>query len=296
MELRMELTQVFAVGYPEEVAASLDTGPPEQAVQVLQKLPPETAARVLQRMALGPAVQAAEAMEAERVGHILVQLTVDAALSLLRGIAPTCREAIIGAMPGEYASVVNRVIGFPSGTAGALMDPRMLALPFDMAVDEALKAARGEAEHAHYNIYVVDRDHMLIGVVNLREMLQASPRDRLDAVMRPAHHRLDADADGHMIIAHRGWREVYSLPVVDRRGRYLGAIRYRTFRRLEDELRGDDIAPGAATARALGDLFWTGVGGVIDTIATVVGPKNDAARRRSDTRVDGSGDRRDELE
>lgn len=276
MDLHLTLTRAFAADYPQEAAAALESRSAEEIADVLHSLPLDTAAGVLQRMAAGSAALVTGFMKAEDAAGLVIRLPLDAALSMLRRMAPEFRDKIVDVMPEEYAKALKAAVGFPPGTAGALMDPRVLALPSDLTADEALKAVRRDAENAHYNIYVVDRDHALVGVLNLREMLLAGPRDRLEAIVQPVRHRLSADVDQHGIVGHPGWREVHSLPVVDRRGRFLGAIRYRTLSRLTNQLTRDDFAPGAATVRALGDLIWTGVGGVIDAIASTLAPDRGA--------------------
>ena len=44
-----------------------------------------------------------------------------------------------------------------------------------------------------------------------------------------------AHATRETIVSHPRWRDVHALPVTDDAGRLLGAIRYGTFRRLEEE-------------------------------------------------------------
>jgi magnesium transporter len=116
-----------------------------------------------------------------------------------------------------------------------------------------------------FNIYVVDRERMLVGVLNLRELLMAPPASSLQEVMKSTTYRIGVELDRRAIIAHPGWREVHSLPVVDARGRFLGALRHRTLKRLELELASKQDAR-AQTVAALGDLFWTGVAGILDAV------------------------------
>jgi Mg/Co/Ni transporter MgtE len=272
MDLRVSLAQAFAAGYPSEAAAALERRPPEEVARVLRALPRETAAVLLRRMAPGTATGAIEHLEPAVAAGIFLGFPIDDVLALLRRTAGACRDAIIAAMPEERAIALRSVIGFPDKTAGALMDPHVVALPGDLTAEESLQALHRQAEQALHNLYVVDRDRVLVGVLNLQELIAADPRDRLDAVSKSARHRLDPAAGVHAIVTHPGWREVYSLPVVDEGGRFLGAVRYRTFRRLEDELRGVGSETGEVTARALGDLFWAGVVGVVGAMAATAPP------------------------
>ena len=150
------------------------------------------------------------------------------------------------------------------------MDPQVLSLADDLTAKEALDLIRHSPEHARYNLYIVDREQVLVGVLNLRELLLARPPERISAFMHTRVHRLPAHADRRAIVAHPGWQEVHALPVVDAGGIFLGAIRFGTLRKIEDTLRGGTSADGSATIDALGDLFSVGVAGVIDGLATTV--------------------------
>jgi magnesium transporter len=272
MDLRHSLSRTFADTYPGEAAGVLEHRSAEEVAGVLSMLPPDVAANVLERMAPIAAASAVERLKAGDAAAIFAQLKLDAALPLLRNVTQECRAEILEALPKEHADAVSAVIGFPHGTAGALMDPRLLAVPSDLTVEDAVKAVRREAASAHYNLYVIDRGRVLVGVLNLHELMYADPKKRLEEIMKPPIYRLEAGDDSHKIISHPGWRQVHSLPVVDREGRFLGAIRYRIFRRIEAEIRGEDTVREVKTAQALGDLFGTGLGGLIDVIASVVSP------------------------
>lgn len=280
VNVRRQLALGLAEGHPEDAAAVLEALGPDAAAGFLAGVPHELAARVLRRTTAHPASTILSRLPLERAAEIVAHLPVDVSAGYLRRLDAERRDRLVASLSQGRARALRALLRHREGTAGALMDPEVLALPDDLAVREAVERVRASAAHARYNLYVVDRDDRLVGVLNLRELLLARPRERLAAI---AHHevmRVAADTDARAIAAHPGWREVHSLPVVDESGVYLGALRYRTLRSLEDESRRSD-APGDLTARALGDLFWTGVSGVIDAIA---GAPADPTRARSGTR------------
>ena len=273
MDLSQSLAGSFAARYPDEAAAALETRPADEIARVLQGLPLRTAAAVVKRISPGVSAHSLEQLDAETAAGILAELETDEALPLLRRLSREVRDAILRAMPAAQADVLKAVIRYPAGTAGALMDPLVTALPADMEADEALKAIRGEAEHAHDILYVVDRENHLAGTLDLRHLLLAQPKDRLETIMEAVRHRLSPSADRHAVVRHAGWLDGHSLPVVDGNDRLLGAIHFRVVRTLADELYQAETGYGDATARALGDLFWTGLGGVIDALAAAGPPR-----------------------
>jgi magnesium transporter len=218
---------------------------------------PDRAATVLEKM--GP----------ERAGPIVEQQQPEVAANLLRRMEVTTREALLSAVADGPAKPLRRLLHSTEGTAGALMDPNVLALPRDLSAEEALAHIRASPEHARFNLYVVDREQVLVGVLNLRELLLARRQDLLSAIAHSAVLSLPARADRHAILSHPVWRQARSVPVVDEQGVYLGAVRYPTLRRLEEELR-EDASEGPSTAEILGDLYSTGIVSVFGALATSV--------------------------
>lgn len=270
MEIERRLSRTLLEAHPEEAARALETLDAARAAAVLADGPADVAAGALARTVPHAAASVLTALHPARAAALLAALPFDVAAAHLRRIDAGAREERIAALPDPLARSFRSLLRFPEGTAGALMDPRVAALADDITAAEALRALRTAADRALYNVYVVDRDQNLVGVLNLRELLLARPGERLSAVMGDPVHRLRAGADSLEIVSHPGWQQVHSLPVVDSGGRLLGAIRYRTLRRLEDELRGPLQRTDSPTARALGELFGTALSGWVDALAGAV--------------------------
>jgi len=267
MALRSRLVQSYLARHPVEGALLLEALPVGDVAPVISGLDPADAASVVHAMASGVAGLLLEEIEPTVAAAILAELPLEVAAALLRQAPDATRDRLVTAMPEEKADELQAVIAWPSHTAGAIMDPRAIALPGDLTVEAALDAVKREARHALYNLYVTDRDGVLVGVLNLQELLHARAASKLEVVAGAATHRIPVNADHRHVLEHAGWREVTSLPVVDASGRFLGAVRYRALRRLEHDLldpdRGaDDLAPGA-----LGALFRTGLVGAISAVS-----------------------------
>jgi len=278
MDLDAKLARALIRSHPEEAAAVLERSGRESAALLLQSVSHAAAADVLRRMAPLFAVSVLGVAPPERVADWLEVLPVETAVRLLRRLGESERQRLLSAARKETAAALRPLLQYPEGTAGALMDPRVLALPSDLTAGEALAQVRGDAEHALYNLYVVDRSHQLVGVLNLRELMAAPTEAPLLKVMKSEVHRLRADLGQADVLAHPGWQDVHSLPVVDERGAYLGVVRYRTLRRLEEEKRADEALLGSPTARALGDLFRAGAAGLLETVALAAVPRPETAQ------------------
>jgi len=251
--------------HPERSARVLERSGPAAAAHLLARVAARPAAAVLARLTPQTAADVLEQLGIERCVPVVEALELDAAARVVRRIAPERAAALLEGVSSRRARAIGLLLRFEERTAGALMDPEVMALPEDWTAREALRRIRERPEHARYNVYVVDGQQRLVGVLNLRELLLASPRARLSELMVRSPARLEASADRAQVVAHPGWARVHAIPVVDESGAYLGAIRYHTLRALEAELlgrRGTDEDAGSA----LGELFATGAAGLLDAL------------------------------
>ena len=270
MKLYRTLANGLLEAHPEDAARVLESLPEAEVPAVLGAAPASVAAGTVRRMAPNRAATVMARLGPGRAGAIVSDLGLDFAANILRRMEPEPREALMGSLTGDLARSLRSLLSFPEGTAGAMMDPTVLALPGDLSVQEAHAHMRAHPEAVRYNLYVVDRGQKLVGVLNLRELLLARPKHSLSAIARADVHLLSARADRHTIMAHPAWEDARSVPVIDDHGVYLGAVRYATLRRLEGEHRQGGQGSTAPTIEALGDLFSAGIGGAFAALAASV--------------------------
>ena len=281
METDWFLSQAFIESHPRDGAVILERLPVEEAAAFLEKTPPQLAARVFLPMAPLTAAGCLARLAPERAVAVLTALPLNAAAGLLRRLDAEVRDRTLADTPAEFAISLQRLLRYPEGTAGALMEPRALALPGDIRVSEARTRVRRALHSFFFYVYVVDREQRLIGVLNLRELMLASPKTMLSLAMRPDVLRLPAQADLTSIVAHPGWREFHVLPVVDDGGIFMGVIRYETLRRLEDT--GRQLPSQAiSTIVSLGELYWIALTGMIGGVAATVFPRAASEDKETD--------------
>ena len=251
------LAEEFLALHPAEAARVLDDLPSARLADLFNELPLPLAAVCLRSVALPKSAEILAAVTADRAAQVFEALQTHEVAAALRPLAPERRDELLSGMPPGVSEPIRRLLRHPEGTAGALMDPRVPAFPGDIGAVEARSLLRSSSPHAMYYVYVVDRDHRLIGVLNLRQLMLTSSNHSLEALMRRRISSLQSTADRAAILGHPGWREVHALPVVDPAGRFLGALRHETVRQLEAEgPTGRQPARALGAALAFGELCW----------------------------------------
>jgi magnesium transporter len=206
---------------------------------------------------------------------------------MLRYLPAGDRDNLLSAVSDRRAAPLRRLLTYPLGTAGSLMDPQVLALPEAMPVGHALERVQRTAQHTFYYLYVINAEQILVGVMNLRELMLAEPFDRLSTVMHKPVERLAANTTLAAILLHPAWREFHALPVADSEEKFLGAIRYKTLKRLEQENARRALPAESLTALlSLGELCWIGFAGMLAGLATSVLPRGISANRSEENTHD----------
>ena len=276
MTLEDRLATAFLAAHPLDAAPAVERLPPAEAVPTRAGAPAHVAAGVLRHMAPPAAVDCLEGLGPAAAAPVIAALSLDDAALLLRRLPEPVLGATLERLSPDAATALGTVLRHPPHTAGALMDPRVLAAPDDVTVGEAFARIRQSPRHVLYYLYVVDRAGRLAGVLNLRELMLAPADATLDAVMRPATARLSALDGIGAVVVHPGWRALHALPVVDAGGRFVGAIRYETLRKLDAEPERSVASDSQVGAwLSLAELCWVGLTGILVSLGSPRAPEAD---------------------
>ena len=252
------LSNAFMENHPREAAIVLEGLAAQDAASVLDAVTPEVAAPVLQEMASAVGTECLLACSRVRSGRIMAALPLDVSARLLRGLEAEQRNQVFAQTPDEIRRALSLLLQHTENTAGALMDPRVLALPDDLTIAEARKRARRHSRLLGYYLYVTRRDLTLSGTLTLRELMVAPGSSVLGGVAHRPVERIASSEGRKAILTHPGWRRFHAMPVVDESDRLVGVIRYETIRELEAGRDGEGPQGAMSLAVALGELYWVG--------------------------------------
>ena len=282
-DLGRTLSTAFIEAHPRETAVVLEGLPARAAASLLATFSPELAAPVLQNMAPLAGADCLVACSASSAGRILAALPLDDCVGLLRHVEPRLRAKILDKTPADVSNALSVLLQHPENTAGALMDPRVLALPEDLTVAEARKHMRRHARFLRYYLYVTGRDQRLQGALSVRDLLLSAGGVHLSEILRRPVDRLLVSESRETILAHPGWRRFHALPVVDADGLLVGVIRYETLRELEASQDGRGPRDAVSLAVALGELYWVGASSITrHLLETVSRPRKAAPKEEGD--------------
>lgn len=95
------------------------------------------------------------------------------------------QDALMRRMARSEREDLLRLVSYEGGVVGSVMTSDYATIPVGHTVEQALKKLRQSAPEKEtiYQVYVVDNNHKLVGVISLRQLLTATPDELIDDLM-----------------------------------------------------------------------------------------------------------------
>src|SRR5688572_17189640 len=114
-----------------------------------------------------------DALPETRLRGILTALESDDAADLLAELPREKVERLLQAIPPRLSADVRDLLRYDEESAGGIMQREFVALQADATVDDGIDAVRRRAADVPdiHNIFIVDEQQQLIGVLPLRQLI-----------------------------------------------------------------------------------------------------------------------------
>jgi magnesium transporter len=265
----------------EDLADLMVHMPLHYARTFLEWLPKQKASRVLADMHWNYRAALSRTESASHLTELLGEMPPEAALETFRSLPKRMRGRMTRMLTDIEALQDSRK--YPHGTAGSIMDRRVIVVSAESTAAEAMETIKQafELQGTAGTVFVVDADKTLTGLFRPRDLMIVPPDAPIREVMLtdfPVVH-VDARQDD---AAHITEGEGYvSLPVVDAEGRLLGRITPKLRERILAEeqrkelLRMSQVSPDARATDGFlqivrGRLPWLLAGLIGATIAAFI--------------------------
>ena len=222
---------------PEDVADILEELSREERLTIFNVLNTEAAAHALE--ATEPWVQREiiADTQAARLGQIIAHLSPVEIADIVSILPEENAHELLGMLKGEVATKVRSIVEEHEVPALTLAVHMFLEFPGEITVEDAFARFRQEAPKCLVTmyIYVVDTDRHVRGVVDINELLQADPAQRLEEIMTQGLVVVSPQTMRPRVLELFRKYRFRAIPVVDDSRKILGVIREKDAFVLEDE-------------------------------------------------------------
>jgi Mg2+ transporter MgtE len=211
---------------PADIADILEQLDIEDVGAMLDRLDTETAADAFNEVEPSYQYEILSGLDPERASDLLERLAPDDAADILADIPPAEAERILNLMPAEESRPIRDLLRYAPETAGGIMTNEVLSLVQDLTAEEALGYLRQHSAHMEmiYNLYIVDSEKHLAGVVSLRELVVAEPTTLLRDLMDRNVISVTTDTDQEEVARIIARYDLLGVPVVDSDHHLVGLI------------------------------------------------------------------------
>ena len=220
------LVRQFVESNPRDAAQAFEKLEVAEAAEIIETLPFRTEALVLERLTPIRASAILERLDPERRRELLAIMPPRTASLVLQHLEERDREEALTYLPEKVARQIRELMHYPPDTAGGMMEPRVTSIPVDLTVQAAVAHFRKAPRQTLYYLYVTDRDGKLVGVLNMRDLLLASPRDRIESLVHKELLSVPATMSREDVVTLIRRHRFLALPVLDNEGRLIGVIRH----------------------------------------------------------------------
>lgn len=221
---------------------------PTEQVKILQKL--DEPSEVFAYLPLSQQAVLAEFIPVPDLIPILDNMYSDDFVDIYKKLSPELQQQLITLLSEESQNTLRKLALYPEGTAGAMMSSSFVTLHQDLCMDEAIQALRiiAATRETLYLVYIVNEQNQLIGVISLRQIIQARPEATIAEVMERDVIYVYTYDDQEVVAKTLAYYDLIALPVVDEQERMLGIITYDDVMDIVEAETTEDILKSGAVS------------------------------------------------
>ncbi|WP_455595662.1 magnesium transporter [Acinetobacter pecorum] len=224
-----------------------ELGPAERYLQFQQL---ERQAEVLEFLPLAMQIQLAYQFPPDQLASLMDAMHSDDFIDLYKQMPYEIQQQLLGKLSTQSLQVLRELHAYPEETAGALMSSDFITLAPELNMRQAIEVLRDIAGNHDtlYLIYIVDAQQHLLGVISLRQIIQAAPDATIAEVMTTDVVYATVDEDQEQVARTLAYYDFIALPVVDAAQKLVGIITYDDAMDIaEAESTEDILKSGAVT-------------------------------------------------
>ncbi len=212
--------------HPSDLADILEDLGKKSSMSLFSALDEEKAADVLEELETHAQIHIVENLPVEKAADVLEKMPADEVADILDELEDEKAEILLNEMDDESSQEVRELLEYSDDSVGSIMTTDYLSFGPDRLVSEVINEIRDKKPEPYelYKLCVTEDDNELIGTFSLRDLILASPRQKVNQIMNPEPILLFDDQkqdDAGLMISKYS---LLAVPVVDRENQLQGMV------------------------------------------------------------------------
>jgi magnesium transporter len=224
---KIALLKLLSEEHPADIAEILSDLNSDYATYLFKILDSELSAEALLEIDEDDREKILENLSAEEIAFEIDELDTDDAADLISELPQErVKEVISEIEDDDHAKDIVELLKYPEGTAGSLMAKELVKVKENWLIPTCVRKMRTQAQEVTrvHSIYVVDENNRLIGRLSLKDLLVASPKDRISNIYIPKVDSVHVNDDGEDVARLMQKYDLEAIPVVDDDNVLIGRI------------------------------------------------------------------------
>jgi magnesium transporter len=195
-------------------------------LSIMSILDSDTSARIFEEFEPDEQQEIIKGIDKARKAELLDELRPDDRVDFLQELPKGLKEQLLSIMKMKEATETRELLTYPKETAGGLMTTQFVRVMKELTVKQVIDKIKKYAEdfETTSNIYVVDKDDVLVGMVNLKDLVLSSMRKKVKNIMQTEPISVPVYIDQEKVAREVAKYDIGSVPVVDEKGKLKGVI------------------------------------------------------------------------
>lgn len=221
-ELRARLDEL----HPADVAYVLEALPPHERLVLWDLVKAERDGEILLEVSDAVRESLIRSMDAEELVAATEQLDTDEIADLAPDLPDDVMEDVYRALPVEEREQLRAAMSYAENSVGALMDFQVVSIRADVTLEVVSRYLRRFDELPDHTdqLFVVDRDERLQGVLPIAKLVVTDPDQMVGEVLTPEAVTLRPDDDAQEAAQAFERYDLVSAAVVDDEGKLQGRV------------------------------------------------------------------------
>ncbi len=223
-----KLVNNYFILFPDEAAKLLSTFNEEEILEYLKEQPVNIGVRVFRSINPDISAGVVKIMSEDYFVQLFSMLDPNLSARLLTRLDKDLAKRRLSLLSPNLSKELRELMLYPADTAGYLIDAKVTTFYPDETIKAVLKRLRSVRDRRIVNIYVIDTEGCLTGVIPLQDIVISDTDELLKNLINTPPVCIDAMSPREEVVQLLEERKLINLPVVDFDKRLLGVIRYDT--------------------------------------------------------------------
>ncbi len=221
------LLTLLSEEHPADIGEILEDLGANDATYLFKLLNSELSAEALLEINEDDREKILKNLSAEEIAFEIDELDTDDAADIISELPQERVTRVISEIEDDdHAKDIVELLRYEEGTAGSLMAKELVKVKETWMVPTCVRKMRSQAQEVRrvHSIYVVDQDNHLIGRLSLKDLLVASPKDKISSIYIPKVDSVHVNDKGEDVARLMQKYDLEAIPVVDDDNILIGRI------------------------------------------------------------------------